>query len=123
MLIREKQHLLASLEGPVEYFLRIGGGADDAAMFTAERFQIRRGVDIGNRGNAFVRIEHAIQFLPGSLNLLQVGHVGHCTAGRQIWQDGYLFGTRNDIGDLGHEVYAAKDDVLGAGIGRLARQL
>src|SRR6266540_4237736 len=39
VLVREEQHLLAALEGPLEHGCCVAGGADDAAVLAAERLQ------------------------------------------------------------------------------------
>ncbi len=85
-------------------------------MLAAEGLQVGGGVDVGDRGELLVGVEHRREFAPGALDLGQVGHVGHRTAGGEVRQDGNLFGAREDVRHLGHEVHAAEDDELGVGL-------
>jgi hypothetical protein len=55
--------------------------------------------------------------LPAIFDLSDLGHVGHGTAGVQIGENGYLAGTAQHVGAFGHEMHAAKDDVLAGGFG------
>ena len=54
-----------------------------------------------------------VQIVPAGFHLIQLGHVGHGTACAHIRQDDFLMRPAEDIRALGHEVHAAKDDVLG----------
>ena len=53
------------------------------------------------------------QRLPGLLDGVDVGHVGHGAPGVEVGQDHLLVGAGEDVGRLGHEVHAAEDDVVG----------
>ena len=123
VLIGKEQYLLALLERPLQYMPRIGRGADNTAMLATEGLQISRGIDVGDRRDHRIGIKQRGQFAPGALDLGEIGHVGHGTAGGKIWQDGDLFRPRQDVRHLGHEMHAAEDDVIGLRLGRLARQL
>ena len=52
MLIGEKEDLLAALERPLQRRGRVRRRAHDAAVLAAERFDRRRGVDVGHRDHA-----------------------------------------------------------------------
>ena len=47
---------------------------------------------------------------PGRLDRFEVGHVGHAATGGQVGQVDVDFVAGEDVGGLGHEVNAAKDD-------------
>ncbi|MPN10685.1 hypothetical protein SDC9_157982 [bioreactor metagenome] len=123
VLVGEEQHFRATLEGPFGDGAGIRGGADDAAVLAAERFQVGGRVDVGDRGDFLFGIQHFVQFAPAALDLGQVGHVGHRAAGGEVGQDGRLVRGGHDVGDFGHEMHAAEDDVFGIGLRGEARQL
>jgi len=53
------------------------------------------------------------QVVPGVLELVDLGHVGHAAAGGEVRQgDDHVVGGQ-DVGGLSHEVNAAEDDELG----------
>ena len=118
VLVGEEQHLLALLERPVENGRRVGRGAHDAAVLATEGFEVGRRVDVGDRGDVLVGVaQHFGQLAPAALDLGEIGHVGHRTAGSEVGQDGDLLVAGQDVGHFGHEVHAAKHDVFGAGLG------
>ena len=83
----------------------------------------RGGVHVGDRdgGVGDAGVGHD---LPGLLDLVDVGHVGHGAAGGQVGQDHALVRRGQDVGGLGHEVDAAEDDELGiVAAGRLLGEL
>jgi hypothetical protein len=93
-------------------------------VLAAEGLEVGGGVDVGDRGDQRVRgFEHLGQLAPAALDLGQVGHVGHRTAGGEVGQDGLLVGLGHDVRHLGHEMHAAEHDELGVGLGGEARQL
>ena len=51
--------------------------------------------------------------LPGLLDRVEVGHVGHGAAGVEVGKDHLLVGRGQDVGGLGHEVDPAEDHELG----------
>ena len=51
--------------------------------------------------------------LPGLLDGVDVGHVGHRAPGVEVGEDHLLVRRGEDVGRLGHEVDAAEDDVVG----------
>ena len=116
MLVGEEQHLGPLRESPFGDGAGIGRGAYDAAMFAAERLQVGRRVDVGDRRDLLLGVQHFVQFAPAALDLGQIGHVGHRTAGGEVGQDGDLVRRGHDVGDFGHEVHAAEDDVFGIGL-------
>ena len=61
--------------------------------------------------------------VPGLLDLVEVGHVGHRAAGVQVGEDHPLVVAGEDVGRLGHEVHTAEDDVGGLAVGREPGQL
>ncbi len=123
VLVGEEQDLVAPRQGPVQDVARVGGGADDAAVAPAKGLQVGGRIDIGDGRDLLVGLEHFGQLAPGPLHVGQVGHVRHGAAGGQVRQDRHLLRARQDIGHLGHEVHAAKDDIVGLGLGGMARQL
>ena len=71
-------------------------------------------VHVGDRDHP-VDVDHGGERLPGLLDLVEVGHVGHRAAGVQVGEDHLLVVAGEDVGRLGHEVHAAEHDVLGLG--------
>ena len=61
--------------------------------------------------------------VPGLLDLVEVGHVGHRAAGVEVGEHDPLVVAGEDVGRLGHEVHAAEDDVGGGAVGREPGQL
>ena len=59
---------------------------------------------------------------PAIFHLRDLGHVGHGAAGVEIGQDRHLAGAAENVGAFGHEVDAAKDNVLASGARRLLRK-
>ena len=112
VLVREKQHFLAARERPVKDLAGIGRRAHDTAVFTAERLEIGGRIDVGDRRDLLIRIEHFGQFTPCPLDFRQAGHVGHRTTGRHVGENDDLARLAQNDGDFGHEVHAAKHDVL-----------
>ena len=53
----------------------------------------------------------AADLVPGLLDLVDVGHVGHRAAGVEVGEDHPLVVAGEHVGRLGHEVHAAEDDV------------
>ncbi len=118
MLIRKEQHLGSLGKAPVENLFRITGGADNPAMAPTEALEIRCRIDVGDRGDFSVRVEHCLELLPGFFDQWQTGHIGHRAAGGQIREDGDLILTREDIGHFRHEMNATKDNRACIGLGR-----
>ena len=123
MLVGEEQHFLALPKRPFEHAPGIRRGAHQAAVAAAEGLEVGGRIDIGHRRDVLVRIEHGREFAPGALDLGETGHVGHGAAGGEVGQDRHLLRTREDVGDLGHEVHAAEHDVFGVARRRQAREL
>ena len=92
-------------------------------MFAAEGFQVGRRIDVGDRGDFFLGIQDFIQFAPAAFDLGQIGHVGHRAAGCEVGKNGRLMRSGHDVGDFGHEMNAAENDVFGIGLRSEARQL
>jgi hypothetical protein len=122
VLVREEQHLLAARESPGEHARGVGGGADDAAVLAAERLQVGSRVDVGDRGDELVGVQHAAELFPALAHLDQVGHVRHLAARGEVRQHHGALAVGDDVRDLGHEVHAAEHDELGIELRRLARE-
>ena len=139
VLVGQKDDLLAALPGPRQRGGGVRRSADDAPVFTDERLDGRRGVDVrdwNNRGPAkaghyaylplprYLPVpavptsQHLPQFVPARLELLGFGHVGHRATGREVGQHHLLVRCAQHVGALGHEVHAAEHDELGVGMGR-----
>ena len=56
---------------------------------------------------------HAAHFFPADFELIDRGHVGHRTAGREIGQHHLLVRRAENVRALRHEVDAAEHDVVG----------
>ena len=115
VLVGEEEHALAALEGPGEHGPGVGRGADRPAVAADEGLQGGRGVHVGHRDEA-VDVDDPGQVLPGLLDLVDVGHVGHGAAGVEVGEHDLLVVAGQDVGRLGHEVDAAEDDELGVGL-------
>ena len=121
VLVRKKEDTLAALEGPAEHGRGVGGGADDAAVLAAEALQGGGAVHVGDRDDWLAAAcvgggaEHIVNFVPGGLDGVQVGHVGHRAAGGEVGEDDGLVGAGEHVGGFGHEVDAAEDDSLRPG--------
>ena len=122
MLIREKKNFFTVAPAPLKNLLCIAGGADNAAVLTAERFQGCGRVDICDRRDELVRIDDFGEFLPAARYLLIIRHIGHRTAGSQIRQNHSLGITGQNIGSFSHEMHAAENDIRSAGLSGLLRQ-
>ena len=61
-------------------------------------------------------VDDTAERFPRFFDLVDVGHVGHRAAGVQVGEDHVLVRRGQDVGRLGHEVHAAKDDVVGFGV-------
>ena len=97
--------------------------ADGAAVAAHERLQRGRRVHVRD-GDRALGVDHGREFVPGGVDVLGLGHVGHRAAGREVGQHHGLVGPGEDVGALGHEVHAAEQDVVGLGpVGGLAGQL
>ncbi len=109
----------AALEGPLEHRLGVRGGADDAAVAAAEPLERGRGVHVRDRDHRDPAVGVRLgavelgELLPALLDRVDVGHVGHRAARREVGQDDALAGPREDVRGLGHEVHAAEHDRLG----------
>src|ERR1019366_4482862 len=125
VLIGQEENLAVAAERPLERALGIGGGADHASPFAAERLDGGGRVHVGDGGDAaaFVVSQAEVdELLPGVFHLRNLGHVGHRTAGVQVGQDDGLPRTRQYVGAFRHEVYAAEDDGADFGLRRHLRQ-
>ncbi len=133
MLIGKEQHSLGALESPLQHGRRIAGSANNAAVASAEGFQIGGRVDVRDRRDV-VGVDYLAELFPAAFDLIDRGHVGHRAAGSHVGQNhghalaaalGQFVGeVGHDIGRLGHEVHAAKGDVPAlAAIGRHPAEL
>ena len=82
--------------------------AHDSAVLADECFHARRRVDVRN-WHDWCRC--SAELLPGVLDLVDRGHVGHRAAGGEIGQDDALVSAVEDIGRFRHEMNAAEHDV------------
>ena len=122
MLVGQHQQLLAALPGPRHDLRGVARGADDAAVLAAEAFDGGRGVDVRDRNHA--RHAERAELFPADLELIDRGHVGHRTAGREIGKNHALLGRGQHVGAFRHEVDAAEHDRLGRALrGGKLRQL
>ena len=121
VLVGEEEDLVADgLAGPIgverpgQDGPGVGRGADGAAVGADERLQGGRGVHVGD-GDDPLDVGDLGQGVPGLLDGVDVGHVGHRAAGVQVRQEHLLVVGGQHIGRLGHEVHPAEDDELGFG--------
>ena len=118
MLIREKQHFFAPRKCPLQNLPRIAGGAYNAAVLAAKCFEIGSRVDVGNRRNRFVGIQHFADLTPRALNLGEIRHVGHRATRAHVGQDHRLLRLGQNVRHFGHEVHAAEHQVVCIGTRR-----
>jgi hypothetical protein len=114
VLVGEEQHLVALLEGPLQDGAGVGRGAHGPAVAADERLQRRRRVHVGD-GDDPLDVGDLGERLPGLLDLVDVGHVGHGAAGVEVREDHLLAVVGEYVGRLGHEVHTAEHDELGLG--------
>ena len=69
------------------------------------------GVHVRDRDHS-LDVHNGGEVRPGCLHLVDVGHVGHRTAGTQIRKDDSLLGSGQDVSRFRHEVDSTKDDDL-----------
>ena len=123
VLVGEEEHAVAALEGPAQDGGRVRRGADGAAVAAHEGLQRGGRVHVGD-GDRALGVDDAREFVPGGVDVLGLGHVGHRAAGGEVGQHDGLIGPCEDVGALGHEVHPAEQDEVGLGpVGGLARQL
>ena len=123
VLVGQEQHALTAFERPLERPLGVARCADRSVIAPGEGLDVGGGVHVGD-GNRGVGKASRGDGVPGGLDLVDRGHVGHRAPGGEIGQDHLLVVGGEDVGALGHEVHAAEDDELGLGMrGRLLRQL
>ena len=123
VLVREEEHALAPLEGPLEHLRRVGRGADHAAVLATERLQRSGGVHVGHWNDVVRAIEEFAQLAPRGGDIRRGGHVGHGAARLHVRQHHRLVVGGEDVGGLRHEVHAAEDDVRRfRPVGRVLRQ-
>src|SRR3546814_9507634 len=80
MLVREEQHFLATRERPFQHGTRIARRADDATMTATECLQIGGRIDVRDRRDVPVGVEHFGNLGPALADLDEIGHVRHRTA-------------------------------------------
>ena len=117
VLVGEEEHAPAPGERPFQHGAGVRAGADDAAVPSAKGLEVGRRVDVSYR-HQVVYVDHLGEVFPGGLDRFEVGHVGHAASGGQVGQVDLDLVAREDVGRLGHEVDAAKDDgAAGAALG------
>jgi hypothetical protein len=114
VLVGEEEHLLALRQRPLEDGPGVGGRADGTALAADERLEVGRAVHVGD-GYDLLDVDDRLECLPGLLDRVDVGHVGHRAAGVEVGEDDLLVGRGEHVGRLGHEVHAAEDDEVGLG--------
>src|SRR3546814_2780055 len=75
MLVREEQHFLATRERPFQHGTRIARRADDATMTATECLQIGGRIDVRDRRDVPVGVEHFGNLGPALADLDEIGHV------------------------------------------------
>ena len=111
MLVREEEDFLPPCPGPFHHHLRVGGRTGNPAMFAAKGFENRGRVHIDHGHDGLFHRNDSSQHLPTLIDLLDGRHVRHGTACCHVRKNHRLFGAAQDVGGLGHEVNAAKDDI------------
>ena len=84
-------------------------------MLAAKRLEVSGGVDVGDRRNLLIGIDHFANFAPGAINLGQVRHIGHRTTRAHVGQYHLLRRLGEYVGDFRHKVHAAEHQVIGIG--------
>jgi len=85
VLVREEEDAFSPLERPAEDGLGVGGSADRPALAADERLEGGGRVHIGDRDQA-IDVDDLGELVPGFLDLVYVGHIGHRAAGIQVGQ-------------------------------------
>ena len=123
VLVGQEEDLFLLLPPPLQRGGGVRRSADGAAVLPDQRLYRRGGVDVGHRHRApfdFAqgrrREAQLLQLAPADLELIRGRHVGHGTASGKVRQDHALVRQCQDVGTLGHEVDAAKHDVVGTGM-------
>ena len=122
MFIRQEENLFAALKSPFHNGGCVGTGADRTAMLAGEGFNRGGGIHVGD-GNDLICVQNACEFAPAGFDLPDVGHIRHGAAGAEIGENDDLLVAAENIRALGHEVNAAKNDVLAFGFGGLLGEL
>src|SRR5258708_4504880 len=117
MLIGEEKNFFAAFKSPLHDRGSVRAGANRPAVLTGEGFDGRGGVHVCHGRD--VQIAQRREFAPASLDLADVGHIGHRTAGVEVGQDDSLMLAAKNVCALGHEVDATKDDIAALGLGSL----
>ena len=100
------------VEGPGQDGPGVGRGADGPAVATDEGLQVGGRVHVGHRDDPG-DVGHPAESLPGLLDRLEVGHVGHGAAGVEVREQHLLVVAGEHVGRLGHEVDPTEDHELG----------
>src|SRR6266567_2808662 len=122
MLVGEKEHFFAALEGPLHDGGGVRTGTNRAALLAGEGLDRGGGIHVGD-GNDLARIEERRKLVPTGFHLADVGHIGHGTASVEVGQDDHLVRAAENVRAFRHEVHAAEDDVAALGLRRLVRKL
>ena len=113
MLVREEQDATFLGVGPFQHSSGIGAGTDDPTVATAEGLQVGCGIHVSHRDDVACA-DKTIEILPGILNAFTVRHIGHGATSGEVRENDFNIWIGQDIGRFGHEVNAAKDDILAA---------
>src|SRR5208337_3192420 len=128
VLIGQEKQLRISLQSPPHGAGGVRRSADHASAFATESFNRGGRVDVSDGRNAFVIAEvggqaRAHKLFPAVFDLLDVGHIGHRASGIEIGKNHNLAGSGKNVGALGHEMHAAKDNIFSRRLGGLLREL
>ncbi len=109
MLVRQKKHAVALVQGPAQHGFGIGRGADRAAVFPHHGLERQGGVDVGQGHDAAARGAQLLQHAPGQARR---GHERHHAVGVRRGQMHGLpwFGQQGR--GLAHEKNPAEDNVF-----------
>ena len=120
MLIWKEEDSLSLSEGPFQYSLRVAAGAYDATVLTAESFQARSTIDVGD-WSEIGGVDDFAELLPCGFDLTDRSHVRHRATSRHVGQDNrhtlsaarleFLRAVRQDVSGLSHKVDTAENDV------------
>ena len=112
MLIGEEERPRAPRAGPLQNVARIGGSAHRSAVRSAKSFQVRLGIDIGDRHHVPLGGQALRQLPPGILDHQPVRFFRQRAKRVRLRQQNRLAGLGEDRRRFGHEMHAAEDDVF-----------
>src|SRR5258708_28779216 len=96
MPVGKKKTFYAALKGPRPYRGSVGTCASGTAVFASEGFNRGGGIHIGDRNN-FAGVGDGGEFVPGSFDLANIGHIRHGTARAPVRQEHHLGSAAEDV--------------------------